>query len=102
MLRVKTEYDEDDNTCGVFKFGGELLSARFVGFLSGLGLSFLGASASGSGDGGVDLSLQGLNSLLEKLDGAGLVGGEGGFGEGVVVDEDGFGEKKLLERFEIG
>jgi len=39
--------------------------------------------------------------LLEKLDGAGLVGGEGGFGEGVVVDKDGFGEKKLLERFEI-
>lgn len=78
------------------------MSARFGGFLSSLGLALLGASAGGGGDGGVDLSLQGLDSLLEELDGAGLVGGEGGFGEGVVVDEDGFGEEKLLERVEIG
>ena len=39
---------------------------------------------------------------LFDLDGARLLGGEGGFGEDVIVDEDGLLEEKLLEGVQIG
>ena len=45
---------------------------------------------------------QRLGSTRIYLDGAGLVGGEGGLGEDVVVDEDGLPPEQLLQRVHVG